>query len=82
VNAVRWHHDPDFPDNAGAPVDIVHLANVLCQTNDVGCEDETCCDELSPAVIERLGLDVGQFEEIKSRVVQWVDELSEALTFN
>jgi putative nucleotidyltransferase with HDIG domain len=82
VDAVRWHHDPDFPGKAGPPIDIVYLANLLCQTHGAGKEDETYDTDLSPAVIERLGLDVGQFEEIKTRVAQWVDELSEALTFN
>ena len=82
VDAVRWHHDPDFPDKASAPIDIVYLSNLLCQTNGDGSEDESFCAELSPAVIERLGLQVTQFDEIKERVAQWVDELSEALTFN
>lgn len=82
VDAVRWHHDPDFPEKAGTAIDIVYLANLLCQTDGAGNQDETGCAELSPAAIERLGLDVSQFEEIKTRVAEWVDELSEALTFN
>ena len=82
VNAVRWHHKPDVSEKAAAPVDIVYLSNLLCQTNDPENVIEVRCSELSPAVIERLGLDVNQFEEIKTKVAQWVDELSEALTFN
>lgn len=82
VDAVRWHHDPDYPEKAGAAIDIVYLANFLCQTDGAGNQDETDCADLSPAVIERLGLDISQFEEIKTRVSQWVEELSEALTFN
>ena len=82
VDAVRWHHDPDFPEKAGAGTDIVYLANFLCQTDEAGNQSETCCADLSPAVVERLGLDVSQFEEVKTRVAQWVEELSEALTFN
>ncbi len=82
IDAVRWHHDPDFPKKTGAPIDIVYLANLLCQTNGDGNEDEIYRADLSPAVIERMGLDLSQFDEIKSRVAQWVDELSEALTFN
>lgn len=81
VDAVRWHHDPDFPEKSGAAIDIVYLANLLCQTEGAGNEVETYNADLSPAVIERLGLDIGQFEEIKNRIAQWVDELSEALTF-
>ena len=81
VDAVRWHHDPDFPQTAGASIDIVYLANLLCQPQGVGEQDEIHCSDLSPAVIERLGLDVTQFDETKTKVAQWVDELSEALTF-
>jgi putative nucleotidyltransferase with HDIG domain len=82
VDAVRWHHDPDFPEKPGSAIDIVYLANLLCQTDGAGNEKETDCTELSPAVIERLGLEVSQFDEIKTSVAQWVDELSDALTFN
>ncbi len=81
IDAVRWHHNPDFPKKTGAAIDIVYLANLLCQTHGDGHEDETYRADLSPAIIERMGLDIGQFDEIKSRVAQWVDELSEALTF-
>jgi len=82
VDAVRWHHDPDFPEKPGSAIDIVYLANLLCQTDDAGHENGTCGAELSPAVIERLGLEVSQFDEIKTSVAQWADELSDALTFN
>ena len=82
IDAVRWHHDPDFPEKARVPIDVIYLANLLCETNGVGKEDETYCAELSPSVIERLGMDVSHFDEIKDRVSQWVDDLSEALTFN
>ena len=82
IDAVRWHHDPDYPEQAGTSKDIVYLANLLCQINDDSSQNETPSYDLSPAVIERLGLDTGQFEEIKARVGQWVDELSDALTFH
>jgi putative nucleotidyltransferase with HDIG domain len=82
IDAVRWHHDPDFIERSCPAIDIVYLANVLCQTGGNGSESEAFSAELSPAVIERLGLDIAQFEDIKARVSQWVDELSGALTFN
>ncbi len=82
VDAVRWHHDPAYPEKPGAAIDIVYLADLLCQTESVGNIDEHYGADISPAVIERLGLDTGRFEEIKTRVAQWVNELSEALTFN
>ena len=82
IYAVRWHHDPDYPKQPGASNDIVYLANLLCQANGGGSRAETPCCDLSPSVIKRLGLDVNQFQEIKARVVQWVDELSDALSFH
>ena len=82
IDAVRWHHDPEFIDRPDPSIDIVYLANVLCQTNGNGGEPEGASADLSPAVIERLGLDLVQFDDIKVRVAQWVDELSEALTFS
>jgi putative nucleotidyltransferase with HDIG domain len=82
IEAVRWHHDPDFPEQPKVPVDIVYLSNLLCQTNGKGAEvDGPVCD-LSPTVIERLGIDVRQFDAIASNVSQWVDELADALTFH
>lgn len=82
VEVVRWHHDPDHSETAGAAIDIVYLADLLCQTVDTDDIDEHYSPDLSPAVIERLGLEINQFEKIKASVAQWVDELSEALTFN
>lgn len=82
IDAVRWHHEPDYPNRSGTAVDIVYLANLLCQTAEGNGKDEGQRTDLSPAVIERLGLDMVQFDEVKTRVTEWVDELSEALTFN
>ncbi len=82
IDAVRWHHDPDYPDRSAAAMDIVYLANLLCQTSNGSGQDESDRTDLSPAVIERLGLDIVQFDEVKKRVAEWVAELSEALTFN
>jgi putative nucleotidyltransferase with HDIG domain len=82
IDAVRWHHDPDFIKRPDPSIDIVYLANVLCQVNGDGSEPEAVAGDLSPAVIDRLGLDLAQFEDIKIRVAQWADELSDALTFS
>jgi putative nucleotidyltransferase with HDIG domain len=82
IEAVRWHHDPDFPEKATASVDVVYLSNLLCQANGQNDQDAGAIDELSPAVIERLGIDVSQFDAIASNVTLWVDELADALTFH
>ena len=82
IEAVRWHHDPDFPEQAKVPVDIVYLSNLLCQINGKGGQDDGVVYDLSPTVIERLGIDVSQFDAIANNVGQWVDELADALTFH
>jgi len=33
-------------------------------------------------VIERLGIDVSQFDSIAGNISEWVDELTDALTFH
>jgi putative nucleotidyltransferase with HDIG domain len=82
INAVRWHHDPDASDVSNAQVDVVYLANLLCQIPDTGAQDAGHAIELSPAVIERLGIQLDQFEAISEKVAHWVDKLSDALAFN
>ncbi len=82
IDAVRWHHDPDSPDACNKQMDVVYLANLLCQTSDTSGPGPEHAVELSPAVIDRLGIQFDQFETISKNVSQWVDELSNALTFN
>ena len=81
INAVRWHHDPDSPEEPNSLVDIVYLSNVLCQATGIGVDEDAQQEELSPATLERLGVEFEQLEPISEKVSQWVDELSDALTF-
>jgi putative nucleotidyltransferase with HDIG domain len=82
IDAVRWHHDPDSPETSNKQVDIVYLANLLCQTTDTSGEAGGQSVELSPAVIERLGVRLDQFEAISGKISHWVDELSDVLAFS
>jgi len=82
IHAVRWHHDPESPKMVNIQMDIVYLANLLCQTADTNDATGEQSVELSPAVIERLGVRLDQFEEISVKIAQWVDDLSDALAFN
>ena len=82
IHAVRWHHDPDSPETVNIQMDIVYLANLLCQTSNTGDGTGGQSVELSPVVIERLGVQLDQFEEISVKIAQWVDDLSDALAFN
>lgn len=82
INAVRWHHDPDSPDVPDVQVDVVYLANLLCQTPATSGQAAGQMVELSPAVIERLGIQMNQFGTISEKIARWVDELTDALAFN
>lgn len=82
INAVRWHHDPDSPKATDTEMDVVYLSNLLCQTDDSSGQAEAQSIELSPAVIDRLGVQLSQFEAISEKVNRWVDELSDALAFD
>ena len=82
INAVRWHHDPDTPEASDTQMDVVYLSNLLCQVDDSCGEAGAHSIELSPAVIDRLGIQLSQFEAISEKVSRWVNELSDALAFN
>jgi putative nucleotidyltransferase with HDIG domain len=82
VNAVRWHHDPETADTSSMQMDVVYLANLLCQANDTAPNNSGQTVELSSAVMGRLGIEISQFAAISGKVAEWVDELSDALTFS
>lgn len=82
VNAVRWHHDPEAADTSSIQIDVVYLANLLCQANNIAPNNSGQPVELSTAVMDRLGIEIPQFEAISGKVAEWVDELSDALTFS
>ncbi len=82
VNAVRWHHDPEGFDGGDLQIDVIYLANLLCQTRGICCSGGQRVTELSPAVIERMGIEMSQFESISCQIADWVDELSGVLVFH
>lgn len=79
VNAVRWHHTPEEADNTDMMLDIIHVANVLCLMIGVGVGRDGLQYQPSEAVVERLGLEPRHLEKVASQVLQWVNELTEAL---
>ena len=82
INAVRWHHDADLPEASDTQMDVVYLSNLLCQVDVSSGQAGAQSIELSPAVIDRLGIKLSQFETISEKVSRWVNELSDALAFN
>ena len=79
VNAVRWHHSPESADSADTMLDIIHVANVLCLMIGVGVGRDGLQYEPSEEVVGRLGLEQYHLENVASQVLQWVNELSDAL---
>jgi len=82
INAVRWHHDADSPEASDTQMDVVYLSNLLCQVDAISGQAGAQSIELSPAVIDRLGIQLSQFEAISDKVSLWVNELSDALAFS
>ena len=79
---MRWHHDPEGHDSENIQIDVIYLANLICQASDICCGDNGNCLELSPAVIDRLGIEMKAFETISDQIADWVNELSDTLTFS
>ncbi len=79
VSAVRWHHDPDAAEDRNALTDIVHVSDVMCLMIGIGIGREGLQHEPSTSAIARLGLKTGLLEEVASRTLEWVNEMSEIL---
>jgi hypothetical protein len=60
-------------------LDIIHVANVLCLMIGVGIGRDGLQYQPSEQVIDRLGLQPHHLEKVASQVLQWVNELTEAL---
>jgi putative nucleotidyltransferase with HDIG domain len=82
VKAVRYHHDPEAAAATSMSIDVVHLSNLLCQTKSIAPDGVGQPVELSAAVIDRLGIELSQFEVISDKVAEWVDEMSDVITLN
>ena len=84
IGAVRWHHDPDSAKKTESSLlaDIVHVADMLCLMMGIGVGYEGLHYTPSATVTKRLGLKPFQLEGIASRTLQWVSELTDALSSN
>ena len=81
VHAVRWHHAPEKFGSFDIMLDVVHVANVLCLMIGIGVGREGLLHQQpSPVVTRRLGLEPLHLEKVASQTLQWVSELSQAMT--
>ena len=60
-------------------LDIIHVANVLCLMIGIGVGRDGLQYRPSEEVVGRLGLAPNHLEKVASQVLQWVNELSDAL---
>ena len=79
VNAVRFHHNPDAVHDATTQIDIVYLANLLCQKNETSNDGKKPSAELSPALIKRLGIEPDELKLISDKIALRNDKISEKL---
>ena len=82
IDAVRWHHNPERIKNSKLQTEIIYLSNVLCQSCDD--DDSAVGGSLIPSsvVLDRLGLNIDQYEAISNKVSVWMTKLSDTLTFD
>jgi len=77
VAAVRFHHNPELSPKADSLIDVVHIANMLCLMLGIGGGKIGLSYQPSSLAIKRLGLKSHHIEIVASRIMQWVNELSE-----
>lgn len=88
VNAVRWHHDPEYISETDKCLkesrmqsDIVYLSNLICQSG--GDSDAAGGKLVKPPsdVLKRLGIKLDQYEVIAEKARIWMNKLSDTLSF-
>jgi len=89
VNAVRWHHDPEYistthkclkePDTKS---DIVYLSNLIFQS--IGSNDSTNQKLVMPLpeVLDRLRIKPDQYKVIAEKAISWFANLSDTLSLD
>ncbi len=82
VRAVRWSHAPDEVTPADRGADVLHVANVLCLSIGIGVGKEELRYKTSPAAQKRIGATTVHLEWIASHTLQWINDLSQRLTFH
>jgi len=82
VRAVRWHHNPERNKKSTSKSDITYLSNLMCQPQGGSDSADGQPVMLSSAVLDRLGIKVGQYEAIAAKTKSWMTKLSDTLTFD
>ena len=81
VAAIAHHHEPDCSERFGLEAGIVHLADILCRSLDIGSGGDKKIPPLSEKAIKLLGLDVNAIEPILEKLeTEYFDIRSFAVT--
>jgi putative nucleotidyltransferase with HDIG domain len=82
VNAVRWHHNPEKNKNSTMKSDMTYLSNLMCQPE--GAVDSADGGSITPAaaVLNRVGIKLEQYKVVAAKTQDWVNKLSDTLTFD
>ena len=88
VDAVRWHHDPEYISatykrlkNPTMQSDIVYLSNLIFQSRgDIDSADTKLIKPPSE-VLKRLKINLDQYKAIAEKARIWMNELSDTLSF-
>ena len=81
INAVRWHHYPEGSENSNLHPEIVYLANLMCQPDSRGESGEEH-NLPYPSVLEKLRLESEHYETFAKKARDWMDKMSDTLTFD
>jgi putative nucleotidyltransferase with HDIG domain len=81
INAVRWHHYPEGSENSNHHPEIVYLANLMCQP-DSSSESGGEHNLPYPSVLEKLSLEPEHYEAFAKKARDWMDKMSDTLTFD
>jgi putative nucleotidyltransferase with HDIG domain len=88
VDAVRWHHDPEYISttykrlkNPSIQSDIVYISNLIFQS--IGGSDSVDGKLSMPPseVLNRLRINLDQYKALAEKALIWLHKLSENLSF-
>jgi putative nucleotidyltransferase with HDIG domain len=88
VNAVCWHHDPEYISKTHKKLkeptiqsDIVYLSNLIFQSLDNNDSSETKLAMPPAELLKRLGIKSDHYTMIAEKALIWMNELSNTLSF-
>jgi putative nucleotidyltransferase with HDIG domain len=89
LNAVRWHHDPEYISTThnclkepNTKSDIVYLSNLIFQSLKVNDSTDGKLVMPSAEVLDRLRIKTDQYKIIAEKAISWFANLSDTLSFD